>query len=389
MPDSPLTVGVVHSVGEIAAEAWNRLVPGHVGRPDNPFLEHAFFSALERSGSAGRRTGWQPHHLALTDAAGRTIGLMPLYLKSHSQGEYVFDHGWAEAFQRAGGAYYPKLQCSVPFTPVTGPRFLAESDAGRLALLTAATQLAERAGISSVHATFVEADEAELARQSGWLLRHDTQYHWRNDGFSSFEEFLGTLSSRHRKAMRRERREAIGGNGLSVRWLTGTDLTEAAWDHFFAFYQDTGSRKWGRPYLNREFFSLLSEAMADRVLLMFACDGDVPIAGTLSLIGHERLYGRYWGAIRDVPFLHFELCYYQAIDYAIAHGLKVVEAGAQGEHKLARGYAPTTTRSVHWIGHPGLRDAVSRFLAEERNSVEHEQQTLARYTPFRHGEPPK
>ncbi|MBK8083409.1 MAG: N-acetyltransferase [Devosia sp.] len=388
MPDAPLSVGVVNSVDEVPAEVWNRLVPGHGGRPDNPFLDHAFLSALEQSGSASRRTGWLPHHLVLSDAAGQTVAAMPLYLKSHSQGEYVFDHGWAEAYQRAGGAYYPKLQSSVPFTPVAGPRLLAADDVRRAALLRAAEELAAGNAISSIHATFVAADEAEMARQSGWLVRHDTQYHWQNAGFASFEEFLGTLSSRHRKAMRRERRDALGAEGLAVRWLTGADLTEAAWDHFFAFYQDTGNRKWGRPYLNRAFFSLLSEAMADRVLLMFAYDGDTPVAGTLSLVGRDRLYGRYWGATREVPFLHFELCYYQAIDFAIAHRLSVVEAGAQGEHKLARGYAPTTTRSVHWIGHPGLRDAVSRFLAEERRSVEHEQQALARYTPFRHGEPP-
>ncbi|WP_299638397.1 GNAT family N-acetyltransferase, partial [Devosia sp.] len=334
------------------AAVWNGLAPSHDGVVDNPFLDHAFLLALERSGSATNRTGWQPQHLLLSDAAGTPVGAMPLYLKSHSQGEYVFDHGWADAFQRAGGDYYPKLQCSVPFTPVTGPRFLAVDDASRTALIRTAETLATRNNISSVHATFVSEAEAELARSSGWLVRHDTQYHWHNEGFSSFEDFLGTLSSRHRKVTRRERRDALEVDGLTVKWLTGADLTESVWNAFFEFYQDTGSRKWGRPYLNRRFFSMLSEAMADRVLLMFAYDGDEPIAGTLSLIGHDRLYGRYWGTTRNVPFLHFELCYYQAIDYAIAHRLTVVEAGAQGEHKLARGYAPATTRSVHWIGHP-------------------------------------
>lgn len=387
MPEATLSADVLSSIAEIPATVWNGLAPSHDGVVDNPFLDHAFLLALERSGSVSGRTGWQPQHLLLSDSAGTPVGAMPLYLKSHSQGEYVFDHGWAEAFQRAGGEYYPKLQCAVPFTPVTGPRFLARDDASRIALIRTAETLATRNNISSVHATFVGEAEAELARASGWLVRHDTQYHWHNDGFSSFEDFLGTLSSRHRKVTRRERRDALEAEGLTVKWLTGADLTESVWDAFFEFYQDTGSRKWGHPYLNRRFFSLLSEAMADRVLLMFAYDGDEPIAGTLSLIGHDRLYGRYWGTTRNVPFLHFELCYYQAIDYAIAHQLKIVEAGAQGEHKLARGYAPAITRSVHWIGHPGLRDAVARFVAQERASVALEQEALERYTPFRHGEP--
>lgn len=387
MPEETLSADVLSSIAEIPATVWNGLAPSHDGVVDNPFLDHRFLLALEQSGSASNRTGWQPQHLLLSDSAGTPVGAMPLYLKSHSQGEYVFDHGWADAFARAGGEYYPKLQCAVPFTPVTGPRFLARDDASRTALIRTAETLATRNNISTVHATFVSEAEADLARASGWLVRHDTQYHWHNDGFGSFEDFLGTLSSRHRKVTRRERRDALEADGLTVKWLTGSDLTEEVWDQFFEFYQDTGSRKWGRPYLNRRFFSLLGEAMADRVLLMFAYDGDEPIAGTFSMIGHDRLYGRYWGATRHVPFLHFELCYYQAIDYAIAHKLPVVEAGAQGEHKLARGYAPATTRSVHWIGHPGLRDAVARFVAQERASVAREQEQLERYTPFRHGDP--
>lgn len=387
MPEETLSADVLSSIAEIPAAVWNGLAPSHDGVVDNPFLDHRFLLALEQSGSASNRTGWQPQHLLLSDSAGTPVGAMPLYLKSHSQGEYVFDHGWADAFARAGGEYYPKLQCAVPFTPVTGPRFLARDDASRTALIRTAETLATRNNISTVHATFVSEAEADLARASGWLVRHDTQYHWHNDGFGSFEDFLGTLSSRHRKVTRRERRDALEADGLTVKWLTGSDLTEEVWDQFFEFYQDTGSRKWGRPYLNRRFFSLLGEAMADRVLLMFAYDGDEPIAGTFSMIGHDRLYGRYWGATRHVPFLHFELCYYQAIDYAIAHKLPVVEAGAQGEHKLARGYAPATTRSVHWIGHPGLRDAVARFVAQERASVAREQEQLERYTPFRHGDP--
>lgn len=384
VPDETLSAGVIASTGEIPAATWNGLVPSTGGKPDNPFLDHAFFLALEESGSATRRTGWQPQHVLLTGANGEPAGLMPLYLKMHSQGEYVFDHGWADAFRRAGGEYYPKLQCAIPFTPVTAPKLLVPSGdpVMRRALMTAAETLAQRHNISSVHATFVPEDEAQLAREAGWLVRHDTQFHWHNQGFGSFEDFLGTLSSSHRKITRRERRDALA-DGLTIKWLSGPDLTEGAWDAFFGFYMDTGSRKWGRPYLNRKFFSLLSAAMADRLLLMIAYDGREPVAGTLSLIGKDTLYGRYWGATRNVPFLHFELCYYQAIDYAVAHGLRTVEAGAQGEHKLARGYAPATTRSVHWIGHPGLRHAVATFVEQERASVREEQKVLNQLTPFK------
>jgi predicted N-acyltransferase len=387
VPDTPLTATVHAATAEITAAAWNALVPGSGGRPDNPFLDHAFFLALEQSGCATRNTGWQPQHILLTGADGQPQGLLPLYLKGHSQGEYVFDHGWADAFERAGGSYYPKLQSAVPFTPATAPKLLVPSGDPHLkhALLDAAATLAERNGISSVHATFVPEAEAVLARDSGWLVRHDTQFHWHNQGFSSFEDFLASLSSRHRKITRRERRDALAG-GLEVKWLTGSDLTEAVWDAFYVFYMDTGSRKWGRPYLNREFFSLLSAAMSDRVVLMFAYDGAEPVAGTLSLIGRDTLYGRYWGATQQIPFLHFELCYYQAIDFALAHGLATVEAGAQGEHKLARGYAPTTTRSIHWIGNPGLREAVAQFLDRERSAVNQEQALLNAYAPFRKGD---
>ncbi|MEP7239549.1 MAG: GNAT family N-acetyltransferase [Devosia sp.] len=363
------------------ATAWNRLAAA-ADPHGNPFLEHAFFAALEESGSATKRTGWTPRHLVLHDGDA-IVGVMPLYEKTHSQGEYVFDHGWASAFEQAGGRYYPKLQAAVPFTPVTAPKLLTLGDdpALRRALLTAAARYAEGRGISSVHATFVPEAEASLAEGDGWLLRTDTQYHWHNAGFASFDAYLETMSSRHRKATRRERREAL--EGLTVRWLTGSDLTEAVWDAFFDFYQDTGNRKWGRPYLNRKFFSLLGAAMADRVVLMFAYNGAHPIAGTLSMLGRDTLYGRYWGATGHVPFLHFELCYYQAIDFAIAHGLAVVEAGAQGEHKIARGYGPVATRSVHWIGHEGLRDAIRRFLVQERAAVVREQAQLGTLTPFR------
>ncbi len=372
------------STAEIPAPVWNAMSPGTGGRPDNPFLDHAFFLALEQSGSAVGRTGWQPQHITLEDDAGRTTALMPLFRKSHSQGEYVFDYGWADAFERAGGRYYPKLQSSVPFTPVPAPKLLVPSDEDRLkrALLDAAQQLAVRSDTSSVHATFVPEAEWDLAGERGWLRRTDTQYHWYNRGYRSFEDFLAALSSRKRKTIRRERRDALA-DGLTIRWITGSDLTEGHWDAFFAFYMDTGGRKWGRPYLNRAFFSLLSEAMADRVLLILAYDGDQPIAGALNLIGRDRIYGRNWGALREVPFLHFEVCYYQAIEFAIAHGLAVVEAGAQGEHKLARGYEPTPMHSIHWIAHEGLRHAVANFLDQERAAVLREQALMEQAMPFR------
>ncbi|HWA17934.1 MAG TPA: GNAT family N-acetyltransferase [Devosia sp.] len=383
MPEDALTASFHEGAAEIGAAVWNGLLASSVGRPDNPFLDHSFFVALEQSGSATRRTGWRPRHLLLRDSQQSPLGLMPLYEKSHSQGEYVFDHGWAEAFQQAGGRYYPKLQSAVPFTPVTASKLNVPADrpAMRSALLTAAQSYAEQQGISSIHATFVPEAEAAVSLENGWLQRADTQYHWHNHSFSSFDDYLTTLSSRHRKVTRRERRDSV--EGLDIRWLTGTDLTEGVWDAFFDFYMDTGSRKWGRPYLNRKFFSMLSAAMADRIVLMFAYDGHEPIAGTLNMVGTDTLYGRYWGATRNVPFLHFELCYYQAIDYAIAHGLKTVEAGAQGEHKLARGYEPTTTHSIHWIGHPGLRRAIEDFLKRERPAVAREQLSLERYTPFK------
>jgi predicted N-acyltransferase len=377
-----LTAEIVDATSKIDAQVWNALAAATDSHA-NPFLDHAFFLALEQSGSAAKRTGWTPRHVVLRDGT-EIVGLMPMYEKTHSQGEYVFDHGWANAFDQAGGSYYPKLQCAVPFTPVTAPKLLTASadPAIKRALMAGAEAYADRRGISSVHATFVPEAEALLAADAAWLLRTDTQYHWHNAGFASFDAYLETMSSRHRKVTRRERRDAL--EGLTVKWLTGSDLTEGVWDAFFDFYEDTGNRKWGRPYLNRRFFSLLSEAMADRIVLMFAYDGATPIAGTLNMLGKDTLYGRYWGAVREVPFLHFELCYYQAIDFAIEHKLAVVEAGAQGEHKLARGYAPATTYSVHWIGHPGLRDAIDRFLRQERAAVLREQAMLNELTPFKH-----
>jgi len=381
------TATIHPSPASIPARTWNSLVPSTGGVPDNPFLDHAFFLALEESGCATGRTGWQPQHIMIAGPDGQPAGLMPLFLKSHSMGEYVFDHGWANAMERAGGNYYPKLQCSVPFTPATAPKLLVPSGNREIAdaLLAAAQQLAHQREASSVHATFVPEDEADAIEQDGWLKRLDTQFHWHNQDFSSFEDFLDTLSSRKRKTIKRERRDALA-DGLSVKWLTGDEIMEAHWDAFYAFYEDTGARKWGRPYLNRKFFSLLGQTMANRIVLMLAYDGSEAIAGAINFVGKDRIYGRNWGCTRDVPFLHFELCYYQAIDYAIAHKLAIVEAGAQGEHKLARGYAPATTYSVHWIAHPGLRDAIADFLEHEREAVEENQELLDQFTPFRKGE---
>ena len=387
LPANSYTATIHATTAAIPAAVWNSLVPSIAGKPDNPFLDHAFFLALEQSGCATGKTGWQPQHITIDDAEGKPIGLMPLFLKSHSMGEYVFDHGWANALERAGGHYYPKLQCSVPFTPATAPKLLVPSGDANIeaALLSAAQQLAIQRDASSVHATFVPEEQADLIESDGWLKRVDTQFHWHNEGFATFDDFLETLSSRKRKTIRRERRDALG-DGLTVKWLSGADLREEHWDAFYAFYEDTGARKWGRPYLNREFFSRLNATMADRIVLMLAYDGREAIAGAINFLGKDRIYGRNWGCTREVPFLHFELCYYQAIDYAIAHKLDVVEAGAQGEHKLARGYAPATTYSVHWIAHRGLRDAVADFLEHERASVEENQELLEQFTPFRKGE---
>jgi len=387
LPHSAYTATIHPTTAGIPANVWNSLVPSTDGKTDNPFLDHRFFLALEESGCATGRTGWQPQHVLIADEAGQALGLMPLFLKSHSMGEYVFDHGWANALERAGGSYYPKLQCSVPFTPATAPKLLVPSGSLEIesALLSAAQQLAEQRSASSVHMTFVPQAEADLVESDGWLHRIDTQFHWHNEGFASFDDFLGTLSSRKRKTIKRERRDALA-DGLTVQWLSGPDLKEHHWDAFYDFYEDTGARKWGRPYLNRKFFSLLGQAMPERIVLMLAYDGAQPIAGAINFLGHDRIFGRNWGATREVPFLHFELCYYQAIDYAIEHKLAVVEAGAQGEHKLARGYGPATTHSVHWIAHPGLRAAVADFIEDEKKAVAENQEILDTYTPFRKGE---
>jgi uncharacterized protein len=349
---------------------------------DNPFTRHAFIAALETSGSAVPRTGWQAAHLVVDDPAGVPAGILPAYVKSHSQGEYVFDQGWADAFERAGGRYYPKLQCSVPFTPATGPRLLLRDAAAAPALLAAAETLAVQNRLSSVHATFLTPAQQAMFAAQGWLLRTGEQFHWSNDGYGDFADFLAALASRKRKAIRKEREAALV-DGLTIVHLTGADITEAHWDAFWRFYQDTGQRKWGRPYLTRAFFSIIGESMGERVLLMLAMRSGRPIAGALNFIGGDCLYGRYWGSTEEVAFLHFELCYYQAIDWAIAHGLARVEAGAQGAHKLARGYRPVATVSAHYIPNDGFRAAVAEFVGREGAMVAADIEALDMASPFR------
>jgi len=346
-------------------------------------VKHAFLAALERSGSVGQGTGWTPVHLAARQG-GKLIAAAPLYLKDHSFGEYVFDHGWADAYARAGGRYYPKLLCAAPFTPAPGPRLLATDGAGRALLARALIAVAGKLRLSSVHVNFIDDDAALEAE--GFLPRRGIQFHWFNRGYRSYDDFLGALSSRKRKALKRERREAA--EGLTFTRVTGADIAERHWDLFWRFYQDTGARKWGEPYLTRSFFSLLGETMRNEILLVFAEDSGRPIAGALNLIGGDALYGRYWGRTEDRPFLHFEVCYHQAIDFAIEKGLARVEAGAQGDHKLARGYEPVITKSAHWIADPGFRAAVARYLDAERRQAEAEQAALADETPYRDaGEP--
>jgi uncharacterized protein len=375
MSDREIVARVAQGVAGFGAADWDAC-----SGLDNPFLTHAFLSALEESGSATARTGWQPVPIAIDGPDGRPAALLPAYAKSHSRGEYVFDHSWAAAYERAGGRYYPKLQIAVPFTPVPGRRLLARDPTLTPALISAAESLVRNNELSSAHATFIAQEEVPLFERAGWLVRVDSQFHWHNDGYGSFDDFLASLSSRKRKAIRKERAAAL--KGLSVQHLTGDAIEERHWDAFWLFYQDTGSRKWGRPYLTRSFFSLLGERMADRILLVFALDGGVPVAGALNLIGADSLYGRYWGTAADVPHLHFEICYYQAIDYAIANGLARVEAGAQGEHKLSRGYRPVPTYSAHYVADPHLRSAVADYLEAERRAVAHEIAMLDRMGPF-------
>lgn len=349
----------------------------------NPFVGHTFLSILEESGSVGRGTGWQPLPLVIEGPDGDLVGAVPAYGKSHSQGEYVFDHGWAEAWQRSGGNYYPKIQVAVPFSPVPGPRLLMRSPEVAPLLLAGIASLVKSNGLSSAHATFVEEAQVPLFREAGWLIRQDSQFHWTNSGYGSFEDFLSQLSSRRRKDIRKERERAR--QGLEIVHRTGAEISEAHWDAFWHFYQDTGARKWGQPYLTRAFFSMLGERMADKVLLMFAERRGIPIAGALNLVGSDALYGRYWGSTEDVPFLHFELCYYQAIEAAIERGLSRVEAGAQGAHKLARGYLPVPTWSAHYIPDAGFRRAVADFLRHETEAVEGDRSYLEGHAPFRKG----
>jgi predicted N-acyltransferase len=373
---SGVTARLADGVARFEAADWDRCAG-----TDNPFLTHAFLSALEESGSATARTGWQPLPIAIDGADGRPAAVMPAYAKSHSQGEYVFDHAWAEAYERAGGSYYPKLQIAVPFTPVPGRRLLTADAKLAPALIAAAEAVVRQNGLSSAHATFIAPEEVPLFEHAGWLIRIDSQFHWHNEGYKSFEDFLATLSSRKRKAIRKERAAAVAG--LTIEHVTGAAIEERHWDHFWTFYQDTGARKWGRPYLTRAFFSMLGERLADRVLLVFALRDGMPIAGALNLIGSDTLYGRYWGCTEEVPQLHFELCYYQALDAAIVRGLKRVEAGAQGGHKLSRGYRPVPTYSAHYLADPNLRRAVADYLEAERRAVTHEIRALGEMTPFR------
>ncbi|NWG23975.1 MAG: N-acetyltransferase [Pseudorhodoplanes sp.] len=395
-------IRIVPSIADIPAATWDACANPQVVKanceashvlpeqdstaPFNPFVSHGFLSALEDSKSAIARTGWAPQHLLLEADDGALLGAVPCYLKSHSQGEYVFDHGWAEAYERAGGRYYPKLQVSVPFTPATGPRLLARPGPGaaavRQALAKGLLALCGQRGASSVHATFLLEPDRDLLAETGFLKRMDRQFHWRNAGYGTFEDFLAALASRKRKLIRRERKEALA-NGISIHWLTSADLTEDVWDAFFQFYMETGSRKWGRPYLTRAFYSLVGERIPQDILLVMARRAGRWIAGAINFIGGDTLYGRHWGAIEHHPFLHFEVCYYQAIEYAIARKLARVEAGAQGEHKLARGYLPVSTWSAHYLADPGLRRAVADYLQRERSYVAAEQSELAAYAPFR------
>ncbi|MBU2033202.1 MAG: GNAT family N-acetyltransferase [Alphaproteobacteria bacterium] len=375
-PDAPLVAKLGGSVGAFTAADWDALNPS-----GNPFVSHAFLTALEDSGSVGEGTGWQPAPIVIEDGQGTLRAALPSYLKGHSQGEYVFDHAWADAFERAGGRYYPKLQIAAPFTPATGPRLLLAEAALAGPLLEAAQQLCSQNGFSSAHASFIEEAQQGLFAQAGWMLRHDVQFHWNNRGYGSFDDFLGDLASRKRKDLRKER--AAAQASVTIERLRGDDIRPEHWDAFWIFYQDTGARKWGTPYLTREAFDLFHQRMGDSLLLVLAFEEGEPVAGALNFIGRDALYGRYWGCTRDIRFLHFELCYYQAIDAAIELGLARVEAGAQGGHKLARGYEPVTTVSAHWIADPGFAAAVADFLEREREGVAQDRMFLGERTPFR------
>lgn len=387
MTETQVEIEIVQSLGAVTPAEWDACACPEAedgGRPGDPFTTYRFLKALEDSGSVGRGSGWAPHYL-LARAEGRLIACAPLYLKSHSQGEYIFDHSWAHAYERAGGRYYPKFQIAAPFTPVTGRRFLTLpgfEETGMSALVQGAVEIAAKNGISSLHTTFCTGPEAEMGEKLGLMHRIGSQYHWENPGYRDFDAFLAALNSRKRKTIRKERQRAQAFGGEIVQ-LTGDAIRPAHWDAFWAFYQDTGARKWGHPYLTRQFFDIVHETMRDDVLLVLAMRGGQPVAGALNFIGRTALFGRYWGCIEDHPCLHFECCYYQAMDYAIAHGLDRVEAGAQGEHKIARGYLPRRTHSLHWIADPGFARAVAQFLRAERGAVDEEVEILTDYGPFR------
>ncbi len=391
MDQAQIEIQVLGSLSQISAAEWDACACPEAadgGRPLDPFTTHRFLLALENSGSVGRGTGWQPQYLtAYLD--GMLIAAAPMYAKSHSQGEYIFDHSWAHAYENAGGRYYPKLQIAAPFTPATGRRFLVRpgyEGIGMSALVQGAVQLAADNQVSSLHATFCTEDEALAGEQMGLMLRSSQQFHWLNDDYADFDGFLAALSSRKRKNIRKERVQANAFGG-EIRTLTGDDLRPEHWDAFWRFYQDTGARKWGSPYLTRQFFDIAQETMAGDMALVLAERDGYPIAGALNFIGRETLYGRYWGCVEHHACLHFELCYYKAIDFAIAHGMQRVEAGAQGEHKLARGYLPKRTHSLHWIADPGFADAVKKYLDAEGRAVGEEIEILTDYGPFRKSNP--
>jgi hypothetical protein len=376
-----VAVRLMGAITEIEAAAWDACAGA-----DNPFVSHAFLAALEQSGSASPESGWAPYHLVIEDGAGGLSGVAPMYLKSHSYGEFVFDHAWAHAYERAGGRYYPKLQISVPFTPVPGPRLLARpgprASRTRAALAAGCVEVARRLEVSSLHVTFCQEEEWRQLGNSGFLLRTDQQFHWQNQGYASFEEFLSSLASRKRKTIRKERREALA-SGVTIEALSGEGIEERHWDAFFRFYLDTGERKWGSPYLNRDFFRRLGETMAERVVLVMCARDGRYVAGALNLVGGDALYGRYWGCLEHHRFLHFEVCYYRAIDYAIEHRLGRVEAGAQGQHKLSRGYLPSKTYSAHWVRDEGFREALEGYLRQERTEVDFDIRLMGDHSPFR------
>jgi predicted N-acyltransferase len=395
MATEEITLKVVNAIGDVPAQAWDACANPPAGdaadkaseHAYNPFISHDFLTSLELSGSVRNRAGWQPMHLVAEDG-GTIVGVVPCYAKSHSQGEYVFDHGWADAYERAGGDYYPKLQVAVPFTPAQGRRLLVrpgdQADAVRNALADSLADICKRSNASSVHVTFLTEEEWRMLGSRNYLQRTHRQFHWINEGYATFDEFLAALSSRKRKTIRREREGALS-NGITIDWLTGSDLTESVWDQFFEFYMDTGSRKWGRPYLTRSFYSIVGEKMRDRILLVMAKRNGRYIAGAINFIGSDTLFGRHWGCTEQHAFLHFEVCYYQAMQFAIERKLARVEAGAGGSHKVTRGYMPTTTYSAHYIADPRLRRAIDDFLSHERMHVQAEIEEYAEAAPFRKG----